>query len=99
MIIMGIRRAHSLSVDNLRFARGTDLVLRWRTLKAMKKLIILVVLLAAGGFGYYFWKNGPKTKVAAQGTGRPSTASVEARNIRFVLTAAGDIGPADQVSV
>jgi HlyD family secretion protein len=30
---------------------------------------------------------------------RPTTATVETRNIHFVVNAAGDIGPADQVSV
>ncbi|MDB6018734.1 MAG: Efflux transporter, family, subunit [Pedosphaera sp.] len=66
----------------------------------MKKWLILVVLLAAGAFGFrYLHNNKSKAAASAQNPARPSTATVESRNIRFVLTSAGDIGPADQVSV
>jgi RND family efflux transporter MFP subunit len=65
----------------------------------MKKWLIILFVLAAGGGGYYYWNNLSKAKSVAQKPTRPSTAAVESRNIRFVLAAAGDIGPADQVSV
>ena len=74
----------------------------------MKKLIAAVVLLLvlAGG-GWLAAKKWPEkfafTKSSDHGTpksaGRPTTAVVTPRNISFAVTAAGDIGPADQVSV
>ncbi len=65
----------------------------------MKKWLIVLVAVSAGAAGYYVWGNGQKAKRPVNAPVRPSTAAVESRNIRFVLTAAGDIGPADQVSV
>lgn len=65
----------------------------------MKVFFSLLVVLGLGTAGYFFWKKSP-----APGTGdplatRPTTATVEARDIFFAVNAAGDIGPADQVSV
>jgi|SRR5438093_64797 len=65
----------------------------------MKLLIILLVLAGLGGSGYYYYKNGPGKNGGLQPAGRPTTAIVEQRDIRFEISAAGDIGPADQVSV
>ena len=65
----------------------------------MKKWLIIIVVLAAGGAGYYYWSKNAKDKPVSQSPARPTTASVESRSIQFVLNAAGDIGPADQVSV
>jgi membrane fusion protein (multidrug efflux system) len=65
----------------------------------MKLIIIMLVLAGLGGGGYYYYKNGPGRNGAQQPTGRPTTAVVEERDIRFEISAAGDIGPADQVSV
>lgn len=52
-----------------------------------------------GGGGWFFWQ---KQKSAAPSTlqeSRATSARIETRSIRFAVTAAGDIGPADQVSV
>jgi RND family efflux transporter MFP subunit len=65
----------------------------------MKLLIIMLVIAGLGGGGYYYFKNGPGRNGAPQSGGRPTTAIVEERDIRFEISAAGDIGPADQVSV
>jgi len=65
----------------------------------MKLLIIMLVLAGLGGGGYFYYKNGPGRNGASQPTGRPTTATAEQRDIRFDISAAGDIGPADQVSV
>lgn len=60
--------------------------------------LLVVAGLAAGGF--YFWKKAPGAAVAETANSeRPTTALVESRDIAFAVSAAGDIGPADQVSV
>jgi len=66
----------------------------------MKKwiIIIMVVALAAAG-AYYKLRNGNKISSADAASARPTTAVVGYTNIHFAITAAGDIGPADQVSV
>jgi multidrug efflux pump subunit AcrA (membrane-fusion protein) len=64
----------------------------------MKKWIVLILVLVGGGWGVQ--KRSTMPKDAAGGvTGRPTTALVEPRDIRFAVNAAGDIGPAEQVSV
>jgi RND family efflux transporter MFP subunit len=64
--------------------------------KAFVILIVLAVLGYGGFYGYQKWqKQQHQTKLAQM----PKTAKVESRDIRFAVTAAGDIGPADQVSV
>ncbi len=66
----------------------------------MKKLILIVaILLVAGYGGFHFWKKWQAQNRAAKTPKRATTAKVEARDIRFAINAAGDIGPADQVSV
>lgn len=75
---------------------------RMLTLKflTMKKWIVILVAVAAAGFGTY--KKWPDWKPKANGentTGRPTTAAVETRSIYFAVSAAGEIGPAEQVSV
>ena len=65
----------------------------------MKFFIILIVVAGLGGGGFYLYRqNQDKTGVTTAKT-RPTTATIEARDIRFEISAAGDIGPADQVSV
>jgi HlyD family secretion protein len=65
----------------------------------MKKLIVLIVVLGIGIGGYYGWKNWHLTSQAAAGPTRPTTATVELRDISFSVNAAGEIAPAEQVSV
>jgi len=65
----------------------------------MKKLIVLIVILGIGVGGYYGWKNWQKTSAAAAAPERPTTATVELRSINFAVNAAGEIAPAEQVSV
>src|ERR1043166_123989 len=65
----------------------------------MKKFLIVMVLAALGAGGFYYWKQNKGPTAKAQPPSRPTPATVTARNISFAVTAAGDIGPADQVSV
>ena len=76
----------------------------------MKSLLVwLVVLGTLGGGGYYayqkwpdkvaFWKAAAKAEDAAKKFARPTTAVVIPRNISFAISAAGEITPAEQVSV
>src|SRR5207247_1664644 len=65
----------------------------------MKLLLTLFAVLGLGTGGYFLWKSSPAKDSADHLSGRPTTATVEARDIFFAVSAAGDIGPADQVSV
>src|SRR3989440_11753239 len=65
----------------------------------MKLLISIIVVLGIGAGGFYWWKKYPIADLTDHMASRATTASVEARNIFFAVNAAGDIGPADQVSV
>ena len=69
----------------------------------MKSLGFILAVLILGGGGWVGWKRwqqdqASKTAVAAA-SARPVEATVETRNIRFAVSAAGEIVPADQVSV
>jgi HlyD family secretion protein len=65
----------------------------------MKKLIVLVVLVGIGIGGYYGWQNWQKANAAATVPERSTTATVELRDINFSVNAAGEMAPAEQVSV
>jgi HlyD family secretion protein len=65
----------------------------------MKKWIILLLVLAGGGWGFQRWRHRTPDPESARLASRPTTAVVETRDIHFAVNAAGDIGPADQVSV
>ncbi|MCL5096242.1 MAG: efflux RND transporter periplasmic adaptor subunit [Candidatus Omnitrophica bacterium] len=65
----------------------------------MKKWIILILVLAAGSWGLLKWGIWRKTVNEEERGDRSTTAVAEPRDIRFAINAAGDIGPADQVSV
>ena len=65
----------------------------------MKKFIVLIVILGLGVAGYYGWKNWQKTAATSAAPERPTTATVELRDINFSVNAAGEIAPAEQVSV
>lgn len=65
----------------------------------MKKWIVLLVLFGLGAGGYYGWNAWQKAKAASADPGRPTTAIAEVRDITFAVNAAGEIAPAEQVSV
>src|ERR1051325_10203469 len=65
----------------------------------MKKWVILSALLGAGFGGYSVWNNWQKSKPPPEASSRPTTATVELRDISFAVNAAGEISPAEQVSV
>jgi len=65
----------------------------------MKNRILLIVVLAVGAGGYYGWMTWQKNKLATAAPVRPSTATAELRDINFAVNAAGEIAPAEQVSV
>ncbi|MRR39239.1 efflux RND transporter periplasmic adaptor subunit, partial [bacterium] len=60
-------------------------------------MLLLVAGLAVGG--YFGWKNWQAAREAAANPGRVSTALAELRDIDFAVSAAGEISPAEQVSV
>jgi multidrug efflux pump subunit AcrA (membrane-fusion protein) len=65
----------------------------------MKKWIILAVALAGGAWGVQKWRLSLPGAAASVSDAHPTTAVVETRDIHFSVSAAGEIGPADQVSV
>lgn len=66
----------------------------------MKTFLILIVVAALGVGGWFSWKKyGPGAVQPQSVNARPNSAIIETRSIRFAVTAAGDIGPAEQVSV
>lgn len=66
----------------------------------MKILITLLLAAVLGGGGWYAWKQRQAAaEAAAAATARPTTAPVETRDIRFAVSAAGEITPSEQVSV
>jgi multidrug efflux pump subunit AcrA (membrane-fusion protein) len=65
----------------------------------MKKWILLILILAVGAWGFTQWQPWQNDDTANASAARPTTAPVETRNIRFAVNAAGEIGPAEQVSV
>jgi len=65
----------------------------------MKFFAIIIIVAGLGAGGYYWYKKTPATEQVNPSANRPTSAVVESRDIRFVVNAAGDIGPADQVSV
>ena len=65
----------------------------------MKKLIFVIMLLALGCGSYYGWVKWQKIKLTSAEPTRPTTATAELRDISFAVNAAGEIAPAEQVSV
>ena len=65
----------------------------------MRKFLVLIAIAGVGFGGYYGWKNWQKANAAAAAPERPTTATVEMRSINFSVNAAGEIAPAEQVSV
>lgn len=65
-------------------------------MKSFLTIALVAGLAVAGWFAYKARQQGPQQGQIKE---RPRSATVETRNIRFAVTAAGDIGPAEQVSV
>ena len=65
----------------------------------MKKWIIVAVVLAGGAWGVQKWRASLAGTGASGADPHPATALVETRDIHFSVSAAGEIGPAEQVSV
>ena len=65
----------------------------------MRKLLVLIAIAAVGLGGYYGWQNWQKANAASAIPERPTTATAELRSISFSVNAAGEIAPAEQVSV
>jgi HlyD family secretion protein len=65
----------------------------------MRTFLVLIVIAGVGLGGYYGWQNWQKANAASAVPERPTTATVELRSINFSVNAAGEIAPAEQVSV
>src|SRR6185436_16809393 len=65
----------------------------------MRILITIVAILGIGGAAYYWRDRLPKPSASSDAIARPTTAPVVQTNINFAVNAAGEIGPAEQVSV
>src|SRR5689334_10581025 len=65
----------------------------------MRTWIGLILIMALGAGGYYGWRQWQKNQLASAGPPRPTTAAAELRDISFAVNAAGEIAPAEQVSV
>src|SRR5258708_33111458 len=64
----------------------------------MKRWIVLLVLMGAGAWAYQKWPQWKTKTNESDIAERPTTAAVESRDIRFTVSAAGEIGPAEQVA-
>jgi HlyD family secretion protein len=65
----------------------------------MRTWISLIIILTLGAGGYFGWRQYQKNQLASAAPGRPTTAIAELRDINFAVNAAGEIAPAEQVSV
>lgn len=65
----------------------------------MKVFLTLIIVAGVGVGGFFVWKQWQKKQAESPDAKSISTANVEARDISFAIMAAGEIGPADQVSV
>jgi len=65
----------------------------------MKSIIIVIVIAAVGVAAIYFRPKTPLLGNPTSGPARPTTATVIQTNISFAVNAAGEITPAEQVSV
>jgi len=65
----------------------------------MKTIIAVLVVVGIGYGAYRYWQNSATGSAANALAARPTTAVVIQTNISFAVNAAGEIGPAEQVSV
>lgn len=65
----------------------------------MKKWILLILILAGAAWGALQLRPWEARTPIADPNARPTEALIEMRDIQFTVNAAGDIGPAEQVSV
>lgn len=65
----------------------------------MKKWIVILILIGGAAYGYPRWQAWKTSSKPVDAAARPTTALVETRDIQFAVSAAGEIGPAEQVSV
>jgi HlyD family secretion protein len=65
----------------------------------MKNILTIIVILGLAGGAYWFWKHRAPAGNGNRLATRPTTAPVIQTNISFAVNAAGEITPAEQVSV
>ena len=65
----------------------------------MKTWIVILLLAGCAVGGFYGWNKWKKNHAETPAAGRPTTAVAEVRDINFAVNAAGEISPAEQVSV
>src|SRR2546421_12164180 len=65
----------------------------------MKKWLFAALLGGIAVAGFFGWKTFQKNHPASAVAARPTTATAELRDISFAVNAAGEISPAEQVSV
>ena len=65
----------------------------------MKTWVALIFAIGIGVAGYFGWRQWDNSHSAPAAPGRPTTAVAELRDINFAVNAAGEIAPAEQVSV
>jgi RND family efflux transporter MFP subunit len=66
---------------------------------SMKNFLIIALLIGGGVWGFVKWKETAAQQTKDPIASRTKTAPVEARDISFAINVAGEIGPAEQVSV
>ncbi|MEY4690041.1 MAG: hypothetical protein RIT19_366 [Verrucomicrobiota bacterium] len=65
----------------------------------MKILIVILLCGTLGAGGWYYSQRQQRAGGVAQASTKVDSAVIETRNIKFAINAAGDITPAEQVSV
>jgi RND family efflux transporter MFP subunit len=63
------------------------------------KILIVILLVGALGAGGWYYTQRQRAGAVPQVSAKVDTAIIETRNIKFAINAAGDITPAEQVSV
>lgn len=65
----------------------------------MKKWLLILIVIAGVAAGGWWLREQRTARPGNAQPGRPTSAKAESRDIHFAINAAGEIGPADQVSV